>query len=84
MNRTTTIALALTTTVLLAACAAPAPQDPKLAQAKPECDHEYRTGSMIAKKDCTPPLSAEERQRLQDEMANKIHPNATNPAGGGK
>ncbi len=82
MNRTT-IALALTT-VLLAACAAPTPQDTKLAQAKPECDREYQTGSMIAKKDCTPPMSAEERQRLQNELAAKIRPNASNPAGGGK
>ena len=81
MNRQT-IALALTAT-LLAACAAPAPEDTKTAQAKPECEREYQTGSMIAKKGCTPALSPEERQRMQDALSSQIRPTASNPGGGG-
>ncbi len=74
MNRQT-IALGLMT-LLLAACAAPAPTDgTQVAQAaKPECDKEYRVGSMMPKKDCTPPMTEDEKQRMRAEMANRARP----------
>ncbi|HEY4081415.1 MAG TPA: hypothetical protein VGM81_12015 [Burkholderiaceae bacterium] len=85
MNRQT-IALGLMT-LLLAACAAPAPaptDGTKVAQAaKPECDKEYRVGSMMPKKDCSPPMSEEEKARMRAEMANRVRSAGSAPPGAG-
>ena len=79
------IALGLLAT-LLAACAAKPPAAPQVVAQdqtpKPLCDKEYRVGSMMPRKDCTAPMSEEERQRLQADLANKIRPGASAKGGG--
>lgn len=77
-----TIALGLMT-VLVAGCALTPIEDTKTAETKSAtCEREYSVGSMMPHKDCAPPMSSEDRQRLQSELGNKIHPNTAGVGGG--
>jgi hypothetical protein len=75
MTHSTSIALALTG-LLLAACANTPPDasSTQVSQADVVCSKEAPTGSMMPRKVCAAPMTDEERQRLQSELANKPHP----------
>jgi len=78
--------LTLIPVLALAACAsnppaAPDAQTASAEQPKVECDRTYRTGSMLAKKDCEPPLTPEERARLQEAMG-RVRPSASQTGSG--
>jgi hypothetical protein len=79
MNRLFAAALPL---MILAGCATDQPpQSQEVAAAKPQCEREYRIGSNLPKKDCAPPMTAEERERLNAELRNIVKPNASSPPG---
>ena len=57
-----------------------------MANAKPQnCEREYRVGSMLPVKNCAPPMTELERERMVEELRNKIRPSSSSPptAGGG-
>lgn len=73
----------LTPLLILAACASNPPANDKqqVAEQKVECERSYTTGSMLPKKDCAPPMTEEERRRVQDDLANRVRQNAPRPPG---
>lgn len=68
---------------IVAGCASTPPAD-TTAAAKPQqsCEREYRTGSLMPVKECAPPMTEEERQRMADELANRVRPSASSKSGG--
>jgi hypothetical protein len=63
---------------LSAGCASQA--DQVTAQAQPVCEKEYRMGSNIPVVTCSTPLTAEERQRVAEQLKSVVR---TVPPGGG-
>ena len=47
------------------------------------CQREYRVGSNIPSKDCTPAMSDADRQRMQDDMRQATKPGAMTKGPGG-
>ena len=69
--------------LLLAGCASNPTAAPTTKAEAVSCEREYRVGTLLPTKDCKAPISAEERQRLQDELGNKVRPNNPTPSGKG-
>ena len=68
--------------LLVAGCASAPPDPVTTASVKPQnCEREYRTGSMLPMKECTPTLTEAERQRLVDELRVKIRSTGSAPPG---
>jgi hypothetical protein len=69
--------------LLLAACAS-APVEQQSAAASPEqvCERVYKVGVAIPVKECSAPLSDEERLRMQNELRKSAQPGASKPPGG--
>ena len=54
-------------------------QDPQ--QAKVTCEHTYRVGSMMPTKECAPPLSEGDRQRLEAGIREMTRPSGVTAPG---
>lgn len=67
--------------LFLAACAAP-PEQKVSDAASPPCEVVYKVGSHLPTRDCSPPQSEAERQRMIDALRDSTKVGAK-PAGGG-
>ncbi len=69
--------------LLLAACSSnsPAPEVKDQASAEMECEMVTPTGSTMIKRVCRQKMTPEDRQRMQDELNQKVRPTASGTKG---
>ncbi|MDY0748367.1 hypothetical protein SNE35_27965 [Paucibacter sp. R3-3] len=72
--------IALLLPLIVAGCASTQTSEP-VVEAKAECGLTYRVGSNIPRKECLPPQTPEERQRMQENLRNEIKLDTVNEIG---